>query len=206
MIRFAQAAISTIRSDLAELLLHGRGEARGLLREEGLFLQEKRGDGMIDDTREWDLLLEGYKSIRTESLNKMDKQYQIMGLGVGGIALLIGIMIQYKIYFLFLLLPIIIVSALFLYHAENCAIINAGNYAKMIETKYIKINEKLAPEEKLGWETWLENHPAKCKAYVIADIAFAVILIILYIFCIAGIFLYLHVPGSGIIEAESSNL
>ena len=42
------------------------------------------------EKHEWDLVLEEYKTLRQEISNKMDKQYQIMGLGVGGISVLLG--------------------------------------------------------------------------------------------------------------------
>lgn len=43
-----------------------------------------------------------YKALRDEILNKMDKQYKIIGLGVGGISILLSFALKEGYYPLFL--------------------------------------------------------------------------------------------------------
>jgi esterase/lipase len=56
---------------------------------------------------QWEFFIEQYKWLRQELLNKKDKQYQVTGLSIGGIATLLGLAFQYDIYALFLLIPLV---------------------------------------------------------------------------------------------------
>ena len=55
------------------------------------------------EKKEWEFLLEQYKSLREEQLKKMERQYLITGLGIGGVATLLSAAYQYDIYSLFLI-------------------------------------------------------------------------------------------------------
>ena len=91
------------------------------------------GKESTENYREWDLILEELKSLRAEELSKMDKQYQIIGFGISAIAALLALAIQYKVYSLFFVLPIVIISVMCLYHYERSLISNIGAYIKNLE-------------------------------------------------------------------------
>ncbi|MCX6674371.1 MAG: hypothetical protein NTY37_11410 [Methanothrix sp.] len=131
------------------------------------------------EKKEWEFLLEQYKSLREEQLKKMERQYLITGLGIGGVATLLSAAYQYDIYSLFLILPLVILAYMTLYEAESRAIINVGKYVKEME-KEIIVNHKC-----LGWENWLE--PSRYKVYDIIDFSSRCIPFFLYIGCILGI-------------------
>ncbi len=133
------------------------------------------------DRKEWELLLEEYRSLRNEALAKMERQYKIIGLGVGGIGTLLGIAFQFQIYPLFLVLPLAIVSSMVLFDAERDSILNIGGYICNLE-KEIITNSKLK-----GWEVWLRDGSEKRKAYKHFDYASLAILFVLLIGCIIGI-------------------
>lgn len=68
---------------------------------------------MDEETKlKWDFILEEYKSLREEELNKMDKQYTIVSLGVGSIGVLLALAFEKGISSLFLILPLIIISSM----------------------------------------------------------------------------------------------
>jgi hypothetical protein len=133
------------------------------------------------ENEEWELIIEEYKSLRQEQLNKMDKQYQITGLGIGAIATLLATAYEKLIYPLFLILPLVILSFMALYEAESCAIIRVGEYIKKLETD--KINEN----NELGWERWLAiGNKDKSRIYNLIDHSSRCVLFLLYIGCILG--------------------
>ena len=109
-----------------------------------------------------ELLIEEYKSLRQEQLNKMDKQYQITGLGTGAIATLLAAAYEHLIYPLFLILPLVILAFMALYEAESRAIIRAGEYIKNFET------DTICEHPQLGWERWLANK-SRSKLYNLID-------------------------------------
>jgi hypothetical protein len=139
---------------------------------------------------EWELILEEYKSLRQEQLNKMDKQYQITGIGIGGVATLLAAAYEELIYPLFLILPLVIIAFMALYEAESGAIIRAGEYIKILETDILKKHSEL------GWERWLAtehkdktcigNKP-KTRIYNLIDHSSRCVLFLLYMGCILGI-------------------
>jgi hypothetical protein len=140
---------------------------------------------------EWQLILEEYKTLREEQFDKMERQYQITGLGVGGIATLLAAAYQYKIYPIFLILPLVILALMALYEAESCAIIRAGEYIKKLESEII------IEHKDLGWERWLASSEDSClpsektgkkfQVYDIIDNASRIILFLLFLVCITGI-------------------
>lgn len=132
---------------------------------------------------ERDLLLEEYKSLRQEQMNKMDKQYMITGLGIGGIAALLTAAFEKEIYPLFLILPLVILAVMTLYEAESYAIIRAGEYIKAFEENFITENKNL------GWERWLKEKN-KGTIYDLIDHSSRSILFFLYIGCILGIYAF----------------
>jgi hypothetical protein len=112
-----------------------------------------------------------------------------MGIGTSRIVILLEVALQYNKY-LFLFLPLAMLSALFLFQSKSCAIMNIGKYMRVLEEEFIKADRSL------GWKRWLYNSPDKCKAYVKYNMASIGVLVVLYLFCIAGIFYFL-LPSQG---------
>jgi len=144
---------------------------------------------------EMDFALEEYKTLRKEILDKMERSYKILGLGVGGIAVILGFVFEYEIYELFFVVPWLILANLYLYKAETNAIINAGTYIKKIE-KFIYMKNSTANNRNenaifrdMGWENYLEVKN-KRKIYKPHEYAADIIFGILYFMCIAGAFRY----------------
>ena len=149
--------------------------------------------------RKWEFILEEYKSLRDEELNKMDKQYKIVGLGIGSIGVLLGIAFENEIYSLFLILPLIILSSMSLFDAERGSIKNVGAYVRFMEEKII--GEGLIDIK--GWERWLKERdegkgakadqpkgPSKeerCKPYINFDCSSLTILFVFYLACVYGL-------------------
>ena len=156
-----------------------------------------------------DFILEEYKSLREEELNKMDKQYTIVSLGVGSIGVLLSIAFEKNISSLFYILPLLIISSMSLFDAERGSIPNVGKYVRFLE-------EKIIGEEGFihikGWERWLdeidraENNKSKRKVkeqrrtpYVNFDCACLSILLVFYLACVYGI---IAMPNEGKIGLE----
>ena len=137
--------------------------------------------------REWNLILEEYKSLREEIIEKMERQYQIVGLGVGGVSLLLGFAFESKYYALFWFLPLIIISCMILFSTERTAIQNVGNYIRSLEKKFIK-------DEEIGWERWLTSDKNRLKTYDHNEISSLFILYILYMISVFGIAAYASAP------------
>jgi hypothetical protein len=142
----------------------------------------------MNGNEEWQLILEEYKTLRQEQLNKMDKQYQITGLGTGGVATLLALAYEKTIYPLFLILPLVILALMALYEAESGAIIRAGEYIKNLEMATITNHNEL------GWERWLSNEDRnrtcnkdKARVYNFIDHSSRCVLFLLYFGCILGI-------------------
>lgn len=140
------------------------------------------------DNGERELIIEEYKSLRQEQLNKMDKQYQITGVGIGAIATLLATAYEKLIYPLFLILPLVILGFIALYEAESRAIISAAEYIKELETEIIREHPKL------GWERWLKNK-GRSKIYNLIDHSSRFIFLLLYIGCILGIIAFPEQEG-----------
>ena len=146
----------------------------------------------------WDLIMEECKSLREEELNKMDKQYKIVSLGVGGIGVLLGIAFEKNIYSLFLILPLIILSSMSLFDAERGSIKNVGAYLRFVEEKVIAEDSLV---DIMGWERWLEgsdrvgtdpkrhDNGNRRKHYINFDCACLTILFVFYLACVYGIIL-----------------
>lgn len=138
------------------------------------------------EKEQWDFILKQYELIRQEQLSKKDKQYQIISLGIGGIASLFALSYQYNIYPFFLIMPSMILISLFIFDAECNAISNVSNYGYYLERKIIQNLE-------FGWEGWLrrENDQSdetdRRKAYQDFELASMGIMGLLYIVYILGI-------------------
>ncbi|MGF7118578.1 hypothetical protein [Methanobacterium oryzae] len=138
---------------------------------------------------EWELLIEEYKSLREEALAKMERQYRVIGLGIGGIGILLGIAFQFQIYPLFLILPTLIILSMVLFDSERDSLLNIGEYIAEME-KGIIINNKLK-----GWEMWIrmpkdiekQKEKTRREAYKHFDYASFLILFFLLLGCILGI-------------------
>lgn len=145
------------------------------------------------EKEQWDLILKQYELIRQEQLSKKDKQYQIISLGIGGIASLFALSYQYNIYPFFLIMPSMILISLFIFDAECNAISNVSNYGYDLERKIIQNPE-------FGWEVWLrrENDQSdetdRRKAYQDFELASMWIMGLLYIVYILGIITFQKSP------------
>lgn len=137
----------------------------------------------------WEFIIEQYKWLRQEQLNKKDKQYQITSLGIGGIVALLGIAFQFDVYSLFLLIPIVIIISIVMFDAECHAIINISDYGYNLEEAIIS-NIDDGKLKALGWERWLrenrlnDNVTNKAEPYYIFDLASKLALFTLYFGCV----------------------
>ena len=134
--------------------------------------------------------LEEYKSLREEILSKMERNFRILSLGVGGITVILGFVFQYKINELFFVLPILILANSYRYKAETAAILNAGEYICKIENSIYRQNSYLGKCDTdkvfgdLGWENYLRNE-MKRKIYNSHGHTADLILGSLYILCVS---------------------
>lgn len=109
---------------------------------------------------------EEYTTLRAEIFKKIDNQYKILNLGIGGITVLFGLAFKLGINQLFLILPFLIIANNYLYIAESMAIINAGNYIKKLETiLYSKFND-LYKNHQMGWENNIKRIVYKPFNYI----------------------------------------
>jgi hypothetical protein len=165
---------------------------------------------MDEETKlKWDFILEEYKSLREEELNKMDKQYTIVSLGVGSIGVLLALAFEKGISSLFLILPLIIISSMSLFDAERGAIRNVGKYVYFLEENIIGEEGFIAI---MGWERWLEERKnsgylnpnikikdQRRKPYINFDCACLSVLLFYYLACVYGIII---MPNEGVIRLE----
>ncbi|MFY1110630.1 MAG: hypothetical protein AB3K77_02965 [Methanosarcinaceae archaeon] len=111
-----------------------------------------------------DFLLEEYKSLREEILDKMGKNFKTLSLGVGGITIILGFVFKYEVNELFFVLPFLIVANAYRYKAETAAILNASEYIRKIENSIYRLNSNLDKcvydpvFGDLGWENYLEKN------------------------------------------------
>ena len=130
--------------------------------------------------------LEEYKMLRAEISNKMNNQYKILSLGIGGITVLFGIIMKTTMDELFIAMPFLVIANAFLYRTEGEAIINAGLYIRKIEDILYQNHTKVDEIDKMGWENYLNRNVYKPFNYV-ADIIF----ISLYFLSILKVVYYL---------------
>ena len=128
-------------------------------------------------------LIEEYRALRSEIQNKMEQQYKIVSLGVGGISLLLGFAIKEEYFPLFFVLPFLIVAAVLLQRAEISSILNAGEYIRTIEKIVFKYNKRL-----IGWENWLREDEKRSSAYKTFQIWSLLIFVISYLTCVFSLF------------------
>ena len=144
---------------------------------------------------EIDFALEEYKTLRKEILDKMERSYKTLSLGVGGITVILGFVFEYKIYELFFVLPFLILANSYRYRAETKAIINAGSYIKKIENSIYRKDSTANKSNKdkifgdMGWENYLESDN-KRQIYKPHEHAADIIFASLYSMCIIGAFVY----------------
>lgn len=111
-----------------------------------------------------DFLLKEYISLREEILEKMERNFKTLSLGVGGITVILGFVFKYEINELFFILPLLIFANAYRYRAENDAILNAGEYIQKIENSIYRLNSRSNKCENdyvfgdLGWETYLKKN------------------------------------------------
>lgn len=144
-------------------------------------VHEVQERGSEDRDYGWELTLEEFRSLREEELGKMDKQYKILALEVGGTGALLGLAFQYSLYPIFLILPLIILSFMSLYHWERLSILNAGEYIRELEERFI--DENKGP----GWERWLVKSPERCAVYAFTELVSTFCVFCIYLLCIYGI-------------------
>ena len=147
----------------------------------------------------WELIVEEYRFLRKEEINKMEKQYTILSLGVGGIGLLIGIAFEKNSYPIFMILPLIILLSMSLFDAEREAIKNIGDYLYSVEKNILGLEGFKGIK---GWERWLKP---RRKPYQNYDRACFAILFIFYFACVFGIYA-LSVEEQRIPASETQNI
>lgn len=133
--------------------------------------------------------LEEYKSLRGEILDKMEKDFRILSLGVGGITVILGFVFEYEIYELFYILPLLITANAYRYKAETASILNAGEYICKLENSVYRQNSSLSKSDtdqvfgELGWENYLRRE-GKRKIYKLHGYTADVIFGSLYLLCL----------------------
>ena len=105
---------------------------------------------MLQNSTEREFAFEEYRNLRDEIAKKMDNQYKVLNLGIGGITILFGLALKFNINEFFLILPILIIANHYLYLAECRAIINAGEYIKKLESE-------IYTNPELGWERFVSR-------------------------------------------------
>jgi|WetSurSiteA1Bulk_404760.scaffolds.fasta_scaffold01110_5 hypothetical protein len=128
------------------------------------------------------LLIEEYSALRNEVLQKMDKYYNILGLGVGGISILFGLAYEKEIDAFFLVLPLVILSNILILQAEKRAVENVGSYIKFVE-------EIVFDKFPFGWEKWLSQDEERVKMYKHTHWAALSMLFILYALSMGGLWI-----------------
>jgi len=146
----------------------------------------KETDEDILKDNEIQFAFEEYKMLRAEISNKMNNQYKILSLGIGGITILFGVIMKTSMDELFIAMPFLVIANAFLYRTEGEAIINAGLYIRKIENILYRNNTKVDETQKMGWENYLKRKVYKPFNYV-ADIIF----ISLYFLSILKVVYYL---------------
>jgi hypothetical protein len=121
--------------------------------------------------KEINFALEEYKTLRAEISSKMDNQYKILSLGIGGITVIFGAILKTGINELFIAMPFLVIANAFLYRTEYVAMINAGRYIKEIENFIYDNHTKPDKSKRKGWENYLSREVYKPFNYV-ADIIF----------------------------------
>jgi hypothetical protein len=135
-----------------------------------------------------DFSLEEYKALREEILDKMEKCFKILSLGVGGITVILGFVFYKDVNELLFVLPILIFANAYRYKAETVAIENAGVYICKIENSIYRQNSRLSKcNDKvcgnLGWENFLRNE-GKINKYKLHRYTADIILGSLYALCV----------------------
>jgi hypothetical protein len=116
---------------------------------------------MPEESKEVDVFLTEYKSLREEIITKMDFCWKILTFETGGTSIVLGFVFAEGAYDLLPLVPFLILASSFIYLSETSAIINAGNYIRdSIQTNLKKIlgNDKL-----MSWESFVENQSTPYK-------------------------------------------
>jgi hypothetical protein len=149
-------------------------------------ITNKKSNIALMDEKEFQFKIEIYKSLREEALAKMERQYKVIGLGVGGIGVLLGIAFQFKVYPLFLIIPLSIIASMVIFDSERGAMFNIGKYMRRIE------RELICETNVQGWENWLiekakGDNKLKRRTYMHFDYAALSILLVLLVGCIIGI-------------------
>jgi hypothetical protein len=135
------------------------------------------------------LLVEEYAALRNEVLQKMDKYYDILGLGVGGISILFGLAYEKEINAFFLVLPLVILSNILILDAEKRAVENVGAYIKDVEKEVFN-------DEPFGWEKWLSQYEDRVKMYKHTHWAALSMLFVLYMLSMGGLWIKSPIAGT----------
>lgn len=131
--------------------------------------------------------LEEYKSLREEISNKMERNFNTLSLGVGGITVILGFVFKYNINELFFVLPLLILANIYRYKAEYISILNASEYIRKIENSFYRQDCDVSKCDtdkafgSLGWENYLKD---KRKLYKLHGYAAGVIFGSLYLLSI----------------------
>lgn len=101
-----------------------------------------------------------YTSLREEIAMRTQREYQIIGLGLGGLITLLGLSFQLQIYPIMLILPLVIISSMILFHLEEESIQSIKLYMRC------GLEKKLLGDTIKGREQWeYETEPMKKKPY-----------------------------------------
>jgi len=108
------------------------------------------------------VILEEYKSLRTESLTSMQNQQSILRFGITALGVLLGLAFTVedltdRFAILTLLIPALSLVFFLIYGIEFGRMVRVGRYIENIERRInMKIKHFNNLKEPLGWEQWLE--------------------------------------------------
>lgn len=113
---------------------------------------------MAEKSKEVEIILTEYKSLREEIVKKMDFCWKILTFETGGTSLVLGFVFAEEAYYLLPLVPFLILVTSFLHLSETSAIINAGNYIRYnIEKNLQKFLGNYREHKPMSWETFVEE-------------------------------------------------
>ena len=114
---------------------------------------------MSNKSKEVEIILTEYKSLRQEILQKMDACWKILTFETGGTSLVFGYVFANKEYRLLLIIPFLILVSSFLHLSETSTIINAGNYIRDNIEKDLKklLRGKEHEYKSMSWESFVEE-------------------------------------------------
>ncbi len=107
----------------------------------------------VSQAKQEEFILLQYQALRNEILGIKERLIKVQLGGITAIPVLIGSGLQYKLWPVVLVSPVITLVFAFMVIFEQTSLMRAGAYLKQ------KTEEVLVPPGFMGWEAWLELSP-----------------------------------------------